>query len=88
MRSASNSGSRKLSADASPRVDSAKVNIAPPSIEARWFRIVGVPIGNGTDLYPDGDEVPDGRASCFPLSYGWKSITLLPTKFPIGSSAA
>ncbi len=40
------------------RVDSAKVNIAPPSIEARWFRIVGVPLGNGTDLYPHGDEVP------------------------------
>jgi hypothetical protein len=40
------------------RVDSAKVNIAPPSIEARWFRIVGVPLGNGSDLYPRGDEVP------------------------------
>jgi hypothetical protein len=40
------------------RLDSAKVNIAPPSIEARWFRIVGVPLGNGTDLYPHGDEVP------------------------------
>jgi hypothetical protein len=40
------------------RIDSAKVNIAPPSIEARWFRIVSVPLGNGTDLYPHGDEVP------------------------------
>jgi hypothetical protein len=40
------------------RVDSAKVNIAPPSTEARWFRIVGVPLGNGTDLYPHGDTVP------------------------------
>ena len=40
------------------RVNSAKVNIAPPSIEARWFRIVGVPLGNGTALYPRGDEVP------------------------------
>lgn len=40
------------------RVDSAKVNIAPPSIEAQWFRIVGVPLGNSTDLYPHGDEVP------------------------------
>ena len=40
------------------RLDSAKVNIAPPSIEARWFRIVGVPLGNSTDLYPHGDEVP------------------------------
>jgi hypothetical protein len=40
------------------RVDSAKVNIAPPSIEAQWFKIVGVPLGNGTDLYPHGDTVP------------------------------
>ena len=40
------------------RLDSAKVNISPPSIEARWFRIVGVPLGNGTELYPRGDEVP------------------------------
>jgi hypothetical protein len=40
------------------RVDSAKVNIAPPSIEARWFRIVGVPLGNVTPIYPRGDEVP------------------------------
>ena len=40
------------------RVDSAKVNIAPPSVEARWFRIVGVALDNGTDLYPHGDEIP------------------------------
>jgi hypothetical protein len=40
------------------RVDSAKVNIAPPATEARWFKIVGVPLGNGTDLYPNGDTVP------------------------------
>jgi hypothetical protein len=37
------------------RLDSAKVNIAPPMGEARWFRLVGVNIGNGT--YPNGDEV-------------------------------
>jgi hypothetical protein len=40
------------------RIDSAKVNIAPPSTEARWFKIVGVPLRNGTELYPRGDEVP------------------------------
>jgi AAA domain-containing protein/DnaB helicase-like protein len=40
------------------RVDSAKVNIAPPAIEGRWFRIVGVPLGNGNEAYPRGDEVP------------------------------
>jgi hypothetical protein len=39
------------------RMDSAKVNIAPPMAKARWFRLVGVPLGNGTDLYPNGDEV-------------------------------
>lgn len=39
------------------RMDSAKVNIAPPSREAKWFRIVSVPLGNATDLYPAGDHV-------------------------------
>jgi hypothetical protein len=39
------------------RMDSAKVNIAPPTTEAKWFRLVGVRLGNSTDLYPNGDEV-------------------------------
>jgi AAA domain len=39
------------------RMDSAKVNIAPPAAGAKWFRLVGVPLGNATDLYPHGDEV-------------------------------
>jgi hypothetical protein len=39
------------------RMDSAKVNIAPPMATARWFRLVGVPLGNATELYPNGDEV-------------------------------
>lgn len=39
------------------RLDSGKVNIAPPSRKATWFRIIGVPLGNGTDLYPNGDDV-------------------------------
>ncbi|HEY1259917.1 MAG TPA: AAA family ATPase [Stellaceae bacterium] len=39
------------------RYDPAKVNIAPPPSEARWFRILGVPLGNPTDEYPSGDEV-------------------------------
>jgi hypothetical protein len=40
------------------RVDGAKLNIAPPSIEAQWFKIVGVPLGNATELYSHGDTVP------------------------------
>jgi hypothetical protein len=39
------------------RLDSAKVNIVPPAAQARWFRLVGVPLGNATPDYPNGDEV-------------------------------
>jgi hypothetical protein len=38
------------------RVDSAKVNIAPPSLKAKWFKLIGVKLGNATELYPHGDE--------------------------------
>jgi AAA domain len=39
------------------RMDSAKVNITPPMADAKWFKLVGVDIGNGTELYPNGDSV-------------------------------
>jgi hypothetical protein len=39
------------------RVDSAKVNITPPSTKAKWFKLVGVPLGNGNSVYRAGDEV-------------------------------
>jgi hypothetical protein len=39
------------------RLDSSKVNIAPPSGEATWFKLIGVRLENGTADYPDGDEV-------------------------------
>lgn len=39
------------------RMDSAKVNIAPAAKSARWFKLVGVEIGNGTESYPNGDTV-------------------------------
>jgi hypothetical protein len=38
------------------RYDGAKENITPPT-EAKWFRLVGVPLGNGTETYPSGDNV-------------------------------
>jgi hypothetical protein len=38
------------------RVDDAKLNIAPMD-EAKWFRLVGVEIGNATALYPNGDNI-------------------------------
>ncbi|MGY4601766.1 5S rRNA maturation endonuclease (ribonuclease M5) [Bradyrhizobium sp. USDA 4474] len=39
------------------RLDNAKVNTAPPSQTATWFKIIGVQLGNGTAEYPSGDEV-------------------------------
>jgi hypothetical protein len=39
------------------RVDDAKVNITPRSTEAMWFRLIGVPLGNGNQTYPNGDNV-------------------------------
>ncbi len=38
------------------RIDDAKLNVAPAS-EAKWFRLVGVNLGNATSLYPAGDNV-------------------------------
>jgi hypothetical protein len=39
------------------RMDSGKVNITPPLASAKWFRLVGVKLGNATRMYPHGDEV-------------------------------
>ena len=39
------------------RVDPAKVNLAPPSATAHWFKLVGVRLDNGDATYPNGDEV-------------------------------
>jgi AAA domain len=39
------------------RLDSSKVNIAPPSSGATWFKLVGVRLGNETADYPAGDNV-------------------------------
>jgi hypothetical protein len=39
------------------RLDSGKVNLARPSGEATWFKLIGVQLGNGNADYPAGDEV-------------------------------
>ena len=39
------------------RLDSGKVNLAPLSSDATWFRLVGVPLDNGGGIYPAGDNV-------------------------------
>jgi hypothetical protein len=39
------------------RLDPAKVNVVPRAQQAKWFKLKGVPLNNGTDEYPNGDEV-------------------------------
>jgi AAA domain len=39
------------------RLDKGKVNLAPPARTATWFKLVGVPLLNGTAEYPSGDAV-------------------------------
>jgi hypothetical protein len=39
------------------RVDNGKVNIAHGGGAPQWFEIIGVPLDNGTEFYPNGDVV-------------------------------
>jgi hypothetical protein len=39
------------------RLDSGKVNVTRHLRGAKWFRLIGVRLGNETELYPNGDEV-------------------------------
>jgi hypothetical protein len=39
------------------RLDKGKVNTVRPARVAKWFELVGVSLGNGNELYPNGDEV-------------------------------
>ena len=43
------------------RIDNAKVNIGPPDDSTRWFEMVGVPLENGTEKRPHGDNVQTCR---------------------------
>jgi hypothetical protein len=39
------------------RLDNAKVNLAPRATDARWFKIIGIDLGNGNEMYPRGDNI-------------------------------
>jgi hypothetical protein len=55
------------------RLDSGKVNIAPPSAEAKWYQIIGVPLDNGMPDYPNGDTVQTVEP-WYPPDF-WRAIT-------------
>ena len=65
------------------RMDSGKVNITPPAAAAKWFRLVGVALGNGNDLYPAGDNVQTVEPWTAPET--WEELTdtaRLPVSMP------
>ena len=39
------------------RLENAKVNLSPAPAEGQWFKFVGVPLGNRTEKYPQGDII-------------------------------
>jgi hypothetical protein len=39
------------------RLDSGKVNLVRRSANARWLKLVGIALGNGNEIYPNGDEI-------------------------------
>jgi hypothetical protein len=39
------------------RVAGSKENYAPPPERGTWYRLIGIPLGNATDSYPEGDNV-------------------------------
>ena len=60
------------------RIGHPKANMAPPPLEAEWYRLVSVPIGNGSGPYPGGDHVQ--AVECFeppPLLSGLTATILL-----------
>jgi hypothetical protein len=74
------------------RVDSAKVNITPPMAEAKWFRLVGVNIGNESELYPHGDQVQTVEVWTAPDTFADLSnvtinaiLTIIDTGLPDGT---
>jgi AAA domain len=59
------------------RVDSGKVNITKGGGAVKWFHLVGVRLDNGTDLYPNGDEVQTVEPWKPPETWSDLSIDLL-----------
>lgn len=59
------------------RIDSAKVNITKVGGAAKWFHLVGVPLGNVSDLYPNGDEVQTVEPWSPPATWDYLSTDLL-----------
>lgn len=59
------------------RMDSGKVNITRALGAAKWFRLVSVPLGNATDMYPNGDDVQTVELWKPPETWGDLSVDLL-----------
>jgi hypothetical protein len=59
------------------RLDDAKVNIARRSECAAWFKLISVPLGNSTEMYPRGDEVQTVQVWIPPDTFAGLTDTIL-----------
>jgi hypothetical protein len=39
------------------KIAGSKENYAPPPEKSSWFKLIGIPLGNATNEYPEGDDV-------------------------------
>ncbi|MBO4221992.1 AAA family ATPase [Bradyrhizobium neotropicale] len=59
------------------RLDKAKLNLARMTGSAQWFKLVSVRLGNGTEHYPNGDEVQTVETWLPPETWGGLSEEVL-----------
>ncbi len=51
------------------RLSRDKQNLGPPETDKNWFQMVGVPLGNATEDYPEGDDVGVPTRWQFPSAF-------------------
>ena len=63
------------------RVADSKENYAPPPDLANWYKLESVPLNNGTDDYPEGDEIGVAIAWTAPSAFENLPLEIIATTF-------
>ena len=59
------------------RLDDGKANLAPRADRAKWFKLVGISLGNGDEMYPNGDNVQAMEPWTPPSAFGGATVAEL-----------